>query len=201
MRALTRSTLLVAALMLAGCGAVSSLSRASEQLDTYTLSPLPGPGGGGARHVVVEPVTAGGALATDRILIKPSRVQAQYLPDARWSDPAPALVQTLLVGSLQNAGGFRLVAREAAGLVPDYTLMTELRDFQAEAPPGATPVVRVAMVLTLIRESDRSVASSRRVEAVAPAASDTTGDVVVAFEAAVTQALGQAIGWARAQAR
>ncbi|ULB09913.1 ABC-type transport auxiliary lipoprotein family protein [Cereibacter azotoformans] len=201
MRALTRSTLLVATLMLAGCGAVTSLSRASEQLDTYTLSPLPGPGGGGARHVVVEPVTAGGALSTDRILIKPSRVQAQYLPDARWSDPAPALVQTLLVGSLQNAGGFRLVAREAAGLIPDYTLMTELRDFQAEAPPGATPVVRVAMVLTLIRESDRSVASSRRVEAVAPAASDTTGDVVVAFEAAVTQALGQAIGWARAQAR
>ncbi|MGP3696467.1 ABC-type transport auxiliary lipoprotein family protein [Rhodobacter sp. NSM] len=201
MRALTRLSLLAVVLTLSGCGAVTSLSRASEQLDTYTLSPLPGAGGGGSGHIVVEAATAGGALATDRILIKPSRVQALYLPDARWSDPAPALMQTLLVGSLQNAGGFRLVAREAAGLVPDYTLMTELRDFQAEAPPGAVPTVRVAMVLTLIRESDRSVASTRRVEAEAPAASDTTGDIVVAFETAVTQALGQAVGWARAQAR
>lgn len=89
MRALTRLTLLLAALALSGCGAVSSLSRASEQLDTYTLSPLPGTGGGGSRHIVVEAATAGGALATDRILIKPSRVQALYLPDARWSDPRP----------------------------------------------------------------------------------------------------------------
>ncbi|MGP3723558.1 ABC-type transport auxiliary lipoprotein family protein [Cereibacter sphaeroides] len=201
MRALTRLTLLLAALALSGCGAVSSLSRASEQLDTYTLSPLPGTGGGGSRHIVVEAATAGGALSTDRILIKPSRVQALYLPDARWSDPAPALVQTLLVGSLQNGGGFRLVAREAAGLVPDYTLMTELREFQAEVPPGQAPIVRISMVLTLIRESDRSVASTRRIETQAPAASDSTGDVVVAFDTAVTQALGEAVGWARAQAR
>lgn len=96
-------------------------------------------------------------------------------------------MQTLLVGSLQNGGGFRLVAREAAGLVPDYTLMTELREFQAEVPPGQAPIVRISMVLTLIRESDRSVASTRRIETQAPAASDSTGDVVVAFDTAVTQ--------------
>lgn len=201
MRALTLTAVLAATLSLGGCGAVSSLSRASESLDTYTLSPLPGQGGGGSGHVVVETATAGGALATDRILIKPSRVQAQYLPDARWSEPAPVLVQSLLVGSLQNAGGFRLVARDAAGLVPDFTLMTELRDFQAEAPPGQAPVVKVGLTLTLIRESDRAIAASRRVDARAPAASDATGDIVMAFESAVTQALSEAAPWVRARAR
>ncbi|MCE6952799.1 ABC-type transport auxiliary lipoprotein family protein [Cereibacter sphaeroides] len=201
MRALILTAALAAALPLSGCGAFSSLSRASEALDTYTLSPLPGQGGSGSGITVVEAASSGGALATDRILIKPSRVQAQYLPDARWSDPAPALVQTLLVGSLQNAGGFRLVARDAAGLVPDYTLMTELRDFQAEAPPGQPPVVKVGLTLTLIREDDRSILATRRVDARAQALSDATGDVIVAFEAATTQALSEAAPWVRSRTR
>ena len=42
------------------------------------------------------------------------------------------MVQTLLVNSLLNRGGFRLVSRVGAGLMPDYTLMTEIQAFQAE---------------------------------------------------------------------
>ena len=202
MRAPIGPAVLAAALALSGCGAALSLSRASESLDSYTLPPLPGTGtAGGSRHLMVEVATAGGAIATDRILIKPSPVQAQYLPDARWSDPAPVLVQSLLLGSLQDAGGFRLVTREAAGLVPDYSLMTDLRAFQAEVSPGQAPTVRVDLALTLIRETDRAILSTRRIETRTAAASDKTGDLVAAFEVATTQALGQAVDWVRSRAR
>lgn len=202
MRAPILAAVLALALPLAGCGALSSLSRASGALDAYTLAPLPvAPGRAGSSHLVVATPTATGALATDRILIKPSRVQAQYLPGARWSDAAPVLVQSLLVGSLQNAGGLRLVSRDPGGLVPDYELMTDLRDFQAESSASGAPVVRVGLMLTLIREADRQIVATRRVEATATAASDRTADVVAAFDQATTRALAEVADWIRGRAR
>jgi cholesterol transport system auxiliary component len=184
---------------LAGCGALSAASDAAEPLDTYTLSPLPPTTDrlGGRGHIVVELPTAGGSLATDRILIKPSTLQAQYLPDGRWSDPAPALVQTLIVGSLLNRASFRLVTRVGAGLMPDYTLMTEIQTFQAEfaGPEVTTAQVRIVLQMTLIRESDRAIAASRRIAATAPATSDSTFALVAGFDAAMQSALAEAVTW------
>jgi len=52
-----------AAAGLSGCGAVSAVSRASDELDAFTLSSLPpvGPRGAGRGHLVVELPTSGGA--------------------------------------------------------------------------------------------------------------------------------------------
>lgn len=204
MKTLSRLIAPVVALsLLSGCAAVTRVSGAAEPLNSFTLAPATYPNApvGGSGHIVIEEASTSGALATDRILIKPSRVQAAYLPESRWTDPAPVLVQTLLLSSLQNAGGFRLVARDAKGLQPDFTLMTELRDFQAEAPAGAAPVVKVGMTLTLIREADRRILATRRLDASAAAASDGTADVVVAFDTATSQILGQAVAWVQSNAR
>lgn len=192
--------------LLSGCGALTAVSDASARMDAYTLTPVAraeGDAATGSRHLIVELPTSAGALATDRILIRPVPVQAQYLPDGRWSEPTPALVQTLLVASFQNLGGFRLVGRTAAGLQPDYTLMTELQDFHAE-PLGAAPTpltVRVGALATLIRESDRRIVASRRFAASAGVASDDTLAVVMGFETATQALLRDVVVWTRTQAR
>ncbi len=200
MRLSRRAFLMLAALAgLAGCAAIDAVSTASTPLDTYTLSPLPPAANpaAGRSHLVVELPTSGGALATDRILIKPTPLQAQYLPGARWSDPAPALVQTLLVASLQNRGGFRLVGRVGAGLMPDHTLMTEVQNFEAElsGPAPATPVVRVTLRMTVIRESDRAIVATRLFTETAPVASDATLSLVEGFDRAMQSVLAKAIPW------
>lgn len=191
--------------LLSGCGALSSLSEASAELDAYTLSPATsaGPAAAGRSHLIVELPTSAGALGTDRILIKPMPFQAQYLPDGRWSEPAPALVQTLLVASFQNLGGFRLVGRSAAGLMPDYTLMTELQEFQAEPSGSGTAeiTVRISVMLTLIRESDRRILATRRISVAEPAASDRTSVVVNAFDRALKEVLRETVLWARTAAK
>jgi cholesterol transport system auxiliary component len=192
-------TMFIALSTVSGCGAISSLSKAGTELDAYTLSPVrsaEAPRGGSA-HLIVELPSTAGALATDRILIKPVPYQAQYLPEGRWAEPAPALVQTLLVGSFQNLGGFKLVGRTANGLNPDYTLMTELQDFQVEplGPDTEAYLVRISMMMTLIRESDRQIVGSRRFAATATAGSDDTRTLVGAFDSAMQSVLRDIVEW------
>ncbi len=197
---MTRLALILLAL-LASCGVIG---KAAAPLDAYTLQPLPiAAGAASARHLVVELPTASGALATDRILIKPNPLQAQYLPKGRWVDPAPQLMQTLLVGSLQNASGFRLVGRDGAGLVPDYVLLVELTAFQAEIPlpDQAEPLIRIGLTLTLLREADRTLLATRRFEQTSLAANTQTQTVVAAFDAATQLVLGEAVAWVRSTAR
>jgi len=204
MRLFSLLLMFVTLTLVSGCGALSSLSDAGKELDAYTLSPVTGTGTAtpGSRHLVVELPSSAGALGTDRILIKPIRFQAQYLPDGRWSEPAPALVQTLLIASFQNLGGFRLVGRTGAGLMPDYTLMTELQEFQAE-PTGAgtaNVTVKVSVMMTLIRESDRRIVASRRIAAIVPVGSDDTLAIVAGFDRALQTVLSEAHLWTKAQA-
>jgi cholesterol transport system auxiliary component len=191
--------------LLGGCSTLSALSSASASMDAFTLSPVPTSGTPlpGRRHLVVELPTSAGAVSSDRILVKPVPFQAEYLPDGRWSEPAPALIQTLLVASFQNTGGFRLVGRTGAGLMPDYTLMTELQDFHAE-PQGAERaplMVRVSVMATLIRESDRTIVGARRFAASATAPTNDTATLVRAFDAATRQVLDEVVSWTRAQGR
>ncbi|WP_417480684.1 ABC-type transport auxiliary lipoprotein family protein [Maricaulis maris] len=190
---------------LSGCGALTAISDASAPLDDYTLSPAVSASAArsGDAHLVVELPVSAGVLATDRILIKPVPFQAQYLPGARWSEPAPALVQSLLVASFQNLGGFGLVGRTGAGLMPDYTLMTDLQAFQAE--PGGLDtepfVVRISAMLTLIRESDRRIVASRRFIVTSPVQTDDTLALVRGFENAMQSVLLEAVLWTTAQTR
>lgn len=188
---------------LTACGAISSLSEASRELDAYTLSPLPSDGtpAPGRRHLVIATPGAPGALATDRILVKPQPFQAQYLPDARWTEPTPALLQTLLVASFQNRGGFRLVERTGAGLMPDYTLMTELQEFQAAPQADGTVTLTIAAVLTVIREADRSILATRRVAASQTIASDETALIVAGLDRTLQSVLAETVAWTRDQAR
>lgn len=196
-------TLLLLAL-LSGCGALGAVSDATARLDAYTLTPATysDSPAGGSRHLVVELPTTAGALATDRILVKPIPYQAQYLPDGRWSEPAPTLVQTLLVASFQNAGGFRLVGRDGAGLMPDYTLMTELQAFQAEpdAAVAEALTVQVKVMMTLIREEDRRIVVTRAFSATAAVPTDDSLPVVAGFDRALQEVLRQAVAWTVAQA-
>lgn len=195
---MTRLPLLFA-LALTACSAVG---QASAPLDAFTLQPLPlVQGQTGSRHLVVELPTASGALATDRILIKPNPLQAQYLPKGRWVDPVPELMQTVLVTSLQNSGRFRLVGRDGAGMTPDFVALVEVNDFQADAPPGSAPIVHVAMTVSLLQVGDHRLLATRRFSAGAQAAGTEALTLVTAFDAATRRVMADAVDWIDKSAR
>lgn len=189
---------LLSLVLLSGCGALSAVSDATEPLDAFTLSPVRSDVvGSGASHIVVPAAEASGAIATDRILIKPTSAQAAYLPAGRWVDPAPVLIQSLLIGSLQSSEAFRLVSRDDASLQPDFVLLLDLSEFQAEAPPegGTAWPIRVSLTATLVRDEDRSIVASRRFDATSDAPSQEVSPIVTAFDAATTQVVREATEW------
>jgi cholesterol transport system auxiliary component len=156
--------LLILPMILAACSAVTALNDASEPLEVYELR-TPALQPAAARRgveIVVEEPSASGALSVERIMIRPSPLQAQYLPGVRWSDTAPVMLQTLMVRGLLESGGFGSVGRRPVGSLGDYAILTELTDFQAETAEGQSGAqIRVRMILRIVRERDARVVATR----------------------------------------
>lgn len=185
----------------AGCSALSSIESASKPLDTYELSALP-PGSVTAtrsrRTLEVALPTATGALTSDRIVIKPTPLQVEALSNARWVNEATEHVQLLLVRSLVGSGRFALVTSSGSGPPPDYILLTDLQAFQAEAMSGEVVVV-IRTAMTLLRDADGSVVSSRSFINSTTVSDTTTEHVVSGFDRAMTQQLRDVVGWLAVQ--
>ncbi|MBS0126708.1 ABC-type transport auxiliary lipoprotein family protein [Thetidibacter halocola] len=190
--------ILLMILPLAGCSALSALGAASTPLEVFELRAL-APEQPARRtrdvEVVVEEPVATGALATERIMIRPAPLSAQYLPGVRWADPAPAMLQTMLLRSLAETGAFNSVGRGPVGTRADYAVLGELTDFQAEVAEGQGAQVRVRLMLRIVREGDARVTARRTFESVAPAADTDAATIVDAFDAALRSMLADMVPW------
>ena len=189
-------------MLLTGCSALSSIQSASRPVDTFELTPLPEGvvrAAQSRRQLEVALPTATGALASDSIVIKPTPLQIEALSDGRWVNETTELVQLLLVRSLTNTGRFGLVTAAGLGPPPDYVLMTDLRAFQAEvAGDGIRVVIRSAM--TLIRDTDDAVLSSRRFSNEVTISDSSAQSVAAAFDQVMTAQMTDVANWLVASA-
>jgi len=189
--------------LLGSCGAISALSGAATPADVLELQPpanLPvATRGPIPRDIIIEEPTTSGALATDRIMIRPGPLQAQYLPDVRWSEDAPVMLQTLMLRALDTTQAFQYVGRRPLGPGGDFAIVTELVDFQAElAPDGDSARVVVRMISRIVREQGLDIIATRTFAASAPAASIEDQDLAMAFDAAAGQVISEFTLWALA---
>ncbi len=183
-------------LMLPGCAALSAL-QGEPARDVFELRPPEARScrGGGGASLVVEPPKAGGALNTNRIMIRPAALQVQYLPDATWSDPVPVMLQTLLVRSLGESNAFAHVGREPLGVSGDYALLSDLSDFNAATGSGGTRV-EARLDAQIVDEMSASILSRRTFQVTTPAAGTGTAQLMAAFDTATQQLVAEMSGWA-----
>ena len=147
-------------------------------------------------QLIVDMPSAPASLDTDRIALARGALSFDYFANAAWTDRAPALVQTLIVESLENAGQIRIVARPSGVLQPDAVLLTDLRRFEADYDGADRPTVRVRLDCRLVRMPDRSVLAARSFVGEAAASANDTGSIVAAFDAAFHMAMGELAPWA-----
>ncbi|MGB5985461.1 MAG: ABC-type transport auxiliary lipoprotein family protein [Desulfobacterales bacterium] len=183
--------------LLLGCGEI--LPRPGPAPELFVLSPkstfppeLPRID---AQLVIAEP-TSGGALNTDRIVLKPSPRQIKYVAGVRWVTLAPKMIQTLLVESFENSGKIVAVGRQAVTLQSDYLLISELREFQAEfTEDQALPEVVVALSVRIIRQPAARIVNAHTFRAVVTAGDGDMEAIVQAFDSALGKVLKQMVIW------
>lgn len=183
-------------LAIAGCSG-TLLSR-PDPPDLYTLTPkstFPTDMPLANWQLLVEEPVAPAGLNTTRIAVSPDLIQIDYYAGVAWTDRAPAMVLTLLIESFQNSDRIIAVGRDVSGLRADYILQTELREFQAEPQPDGTTLVEARLNARLVRMPDRLIFASGSFPAEAQAATNAFDDVLIAFDEALGDTMGDVVEW------
>lgn len=145
-------------------------------------------------QLLVDTPRTSSALDTNHIVVMPSAGLIEVYPAARWRDPAPILMRSLIVMAFDNDGRIGGVSAVDAGLSGDYALSLELRGFQVELT-GSGPQAAVRLTAKLFDHANNRIVATRLFEATAPAASNDVGDAVKAFEQALDEMLPKLVEW------
>jgi len=138
---------------------------------------------------------ADAALNTARITLRQNPISLEYYARANWIDTAPQMIQTLLVESFENSGKIVGVGRQSVTLRADYSLLTDLREFQAEYLGAGPPRVRVRLNAKMVKMPQRTILATETFEFLEPAASSDLQAVVSAFDVALGKTLKRVVEW------
>lgn len=184
-------------LVLASCGGI--LPKPPPAPPLFRLTPTAAAANlapSGDAQLVVNMPSAPASLNTERIALARGALRFDYFADAAWTDRAPALVQRLIIESLENAGQIQIVAPPSGELRPDAVLLTDLRRFEAGYDGAGQPTVRVRLDCRLVRMPDRTVLSVRSFSGEAAASANDTARIVAAFDEAFHAAMRELAPWA-----
>lgn len=189
----TIAVLALLAMPLSGCAV---LGGASEYA-IYSPQPqvaAPSDHGIVAWQLQVQEPHAGETLTAPNLLVMPSPGIYEVFPAARWRDPPPALVGTLLLQAFEGSGRIVGVDRAASGVNTDFVLSSELRDFQVELVDGA-PRAKITLHARLLGFADNRIIAARTFDATAPAAAQDAASGAQAIESALATLLPQVRDW------
>ena len=185
---------LVAA-MVSGCGILPDVKTPT---DLYTLTPKSTFDASLPKvywQLVVETPVASAGLSTGRIALAQTPVTLDYYATSAWTDRAPLMVQTLIIESFENTRRIVAVARDTIGLRANYSLQTELREFQSEYFNGMPPWARVRINAKIVKMPERQIIGSRTFERCFQATADTVPAVVAAYDEALGGVLKRLVSW------
>ena len=137
------------------------------------------------------------SLDSDRIALVQPNGQMDYYANAAWQDRVPFLVQTALIEAFEANTRIRAVGRDTDGLRSDYFLQTDIRDFQARYDvPDGIPTAVVRFSVKLIQARGRVITQIMIAHSEVAATANSVPAVAAAFNQALSDALGQVVGWA-----
>lgn len=176
------------ALMLAGCGA--------EQLASFDLAAVPTAKmrASAIRGVlaIAEP-NADGPLDSERIVIRTGPDQLAYLAGAKWADNLPALLQSKIIASFENARLMKSVVRP--GGASDYSLHVDVRRFEVNVTDN---VARIEMSARIVSDRTGRPVAAKVFSATTPADRTADGKAAEALDAALANVLRQMVSWTAA---
>ena len=192
-----------AALIAVSASAVSacvSILPEQEPAAVYRLTAPSAPERIGEQWTVlrVDSVQAPRGLSGDSIAMSMDGRSIAYMSNARWISPVPAMLQGLVIQTLNSADTHIATTRPDDGVRADYELRVEVREYEAvyDAGPEAAPEVRVRLAARLIATENRSLVATREFSARERAAENRAGPIIDTFNSASVAALRELADWA-----
>ena len=192
------SLLVVATLLLAGCGGLLGGGENPAALYRFGNGSAPPAAPDGARVGPVRSVSYRGAVFPvesrgDRILTARGSNVA-YVADARWIAPAAELFDTALKREFaRSLPGARLID-PIQGPRTDFALSIDVRRFEASYEGAEAPVVAMDANVKLIRWIDRTIIGEWTFSSRKPATENRVAAIVAAYDEATTEIIGQIQG-------
>jgi cholesterol transport system auxiliary component len=193
--------LLAAAAVCAGCvGSVLESKRDEPQVFRLTTPEISDAGAALPGALAVGRPRAPVSLNTERIAVAGPDTRFDYYSGVRWAEPAPLMLQSLLVEALTADGRFATVVAAPSRVPSEYQLEIELRRFEALTDGRGPPVVKVAMQVTLLDGRRGTLVASFPATASVSAEADRRAAVLSAFDAATRQVIGSIVAATRSAA-
>jgi len=188
------------ALAVAGCSG-SLLGTHGDPPQVYRIAGAPGSSAGAAlpAALAVARPRAASSLDTERIAVVRGGSGFDYFAGVRWSDPAPQMLQQLLVEALVADGRFATAVAAPSRVPAEFMLDVELREFAAfYETEAALPRARVQWQVTLVDARAGTRVASFLVESTAVAAANRRDALIAAFQQATQSAVGETVARIRA---
>lgn len=142
--------------------------------------------------LVVEP-TAIALYASERVVVREPSGALSYLPGVQYAAPLPALVQTRVIETFENASRIGGVARPGDRVTPDYQLNATIRTFWIDSQANLA-VVEIAV--RAVDERNGRVAAAEVFSARVPVAAIEGRTAMLGLEAALAEVMLDIVRWA-----
>jgi cholesterol transport system auxiliary component len=178
--------MVVAGALLAGC---SILGGSREAATIYAPDPriAPDPAWPSASwQLEFAQPDAARMIDSQRIAVRPTPGELQVYKGASWAKSPGDQVQDTVLHALEDSQKIAAVARKGSGAAADYTLLMEIRRYDADYAGHPLPAATIEINAKLLQSPEQAIVASHTfVQAVPAAATDT---------ASVAQAFGTALG-------
>lgn len=198
-RRLTAAALALAAIALSGCISLFPKADPAQLYRFEAAAPAPAAATGSLFGVLRLGTSFPRASAGDRILTVNDRGEAAYIASARWVSPASVLFDEEVSSAFQGAGRARLIGRGEV-IKADYSLKLDVQTFEAhyDRGPKAAPEIVISVRGVITRNRDRALVGEQVFSSRVRAGENRVSSIVPAFNTALTQVLGQLVGWVNA---
>ena len=134
-------------------------------------------------------------LDSMRIAVRPTPGELEVYKGASWTRAPSEQIQDTVLHALEDSQKIRGVARQGSGLAADYTLLTDVRRYEADYAGGSVPAATIEVNAKLLHAPDQSIVASRTFLQAIPASGTDPAHVADAFDTALGAIAHDIAGW------
>jgi cholesterol transport system auxiliary component len=132
---------------------------------------------------------------TLRIAVRPTPGELEVYQGASWAKTPSEQIEDTILRVLEDSQKIPAVARQGSGIAADYTLLIEVRRYEADYAGNPVPAATIEVNAKLLRATDQDVVASQTFLQAVPATGTGTAAVAQAFGTALGAISHDIAGW------